>query len=149
MALGALAGAAGRGLLAGLVGTAAMTVSSTLEAKLRGREPSTTPAQAVGKVLGIEPRDAAGQRRLNTVAHWGYGTALGATRGLIAATGLRGAAATGAHFGKAWGGAMIMLPALDLAPPPWEWEPTEIAVDAFHHAVYAIATGLVYDRLSG
>ena len=38
----------GRGLIAGLIGTAAMTVSSTAEAKLSGRGPSTTPAAAAG-----------------------------------------------------------------------------------------------------
>ena len=40
-----------------------------------------------------------------------------------------------------------MLPALDVAPPPWESEPEEIAIDAFHHAVYAIATGLAFAAL--
>lgn len=44
--------AIGRGLLAGVVGTAAMTVSSTLEAKASGRGSSTTPADAVGVVAG-------------------------------------------------------------------------------------------------
>jgi hypothetical protein len=45
----------GRGLIVGLLGTAAMTVSSTAEAKLTGRGASTTPAAAAGKVLGVEP----------------------------------------------------------------------------------------------
>jgi hypothetical protein len=28
------------------------------------------------------------------------------------------------------------------------WKPEEIAIDAFHHAVYATATGLAYQLLS-
>lgn len=40
----------GRGLVAGLIGTAAMTISSTAEAKLSGRGASTTPAAAAGEV---------------------------------------------------------------------------------------------------
>jgi len=40
-----------------------------------------------------------------------------------------------------------MLSALDVAPPPWESEPKEIAVDAFHHAVYAVATGVAFAAL--
>jgi len=44
----------GRGLLAGLAGTAAMTVSSTLEMRLRGRAASSAPADATAKVLGID-----------------------------------------------------------------------------------------------
>jgi len=43
MRIGDLAGSVGKGLAAGMVGTAAMTVSSSLEAKLRGREASTAP----------------------------------------------------------------------------------------------------------
>ena len=39
-----LASSIGRGLVAGFAGTAAMTVSSTVEAKLRGRAPSSAPA---------------------------------------------------------------------------------------------------------
>ena len=40
-----------------------------------------------------------------------------------------------------------MLPALDAAPPPWKSEPKELAIDAFHHAVYAAATGLSFGAL--
>jgi hypothetical protein len=49
------AGAVGKGLVAGAIGTAAMTVSSTVEMKRRGRKPSDVPARAAGKVLGVEP----------------------------------------------------------------------------------------------
>lgn len=56
-ALSDLAAAAGVGALASLAGTPAMTVSSTLEAKARGREPSRTPATAAGKVRGVQPTD--------------------------------------------------------------------------------------------
>jgi hypothetical protein len=40
-----------------------------------------------------------------------------------------------------------MLPALDIAPPPWKSPPKELAIDAFHHAVYAAATGIAYAAL--
>jgi hypothetical protein len=79
--------ALGRGLVAGLLGTAAMTISSTAEAKLSGRGASTTPAQAAGKVAGVVPRDEAGEQRFNTLAHWGYGTAWG--NGHFASCGVR------------------------------------------------------------
>lgn len=75
--LGAVAAAVGKGLVAGMAGTAAMTVSSTLEARLRGREPSTTPARAASKVLRVAPVDEQGERRFNNVVHWGYGTGWG------------------------------------------------------------------------
>ena len=41
-----------------------------------------------------------------------------------------------------------MLPALEVAPPSVFWAKEEIAIDAFHHAVYALATGLAYEALS-
>lgn len=46
---GDLAAGAGRGMLAGAIGTAAMTVSSTLDAKLRGRGASSALAGAAGR----------------------------------------------------------------------------------------------------
>ena len=45
------------------------------------------------------------------------------------------------------GSAMTMMPALDIAPPPTKWGPRQIAIDAFHHAVYAVTVGLVYGFL--
>jgi len=145
--LGTIASAVGRGLFAGAAGTAAMTVSSTIEAKLRKREGSTAPADAAGKVLGVQPRNPAGKARFSTVVHWGYGTSWGAVRGLIGAAGLRGAPAAGAHFAAIWPSALVMLPALGVAPPPWKSGATELAVDAGHHAVYVAATSLAYAAL--
>jgi hypothetical protein len=135
----------GRGLVAGLAGTAAMTVSSTLEAKLRGRAPSSAPARATAKVLGIkEFEDGVAEARFNDLSHWGYGTGWGVVRGLLAAAGLSPKAATVAHGAAIYGAAQVTLPALEIAPPAIFWGKEEIAIDAFHHAVYAAATGLAY-----
>jgi hypothetical protein len=135
----------GKGIVAGAAGTAAMTVSSTIEENLRGRESSDTPARAAGKVLGVQPRDPAGGQRFSNVVHWGYGTGWGAVRGLLAVLGLRGARASFAHFVLVWGTEQVMLPALEVTPPSWEWGTEEIAVDALHHLVYAGATGIAYE----
>jgi hypothetical protein len=135
----------GRGLVAGLAGTAAMTISSTLEARIRGRAPSTAPARATAKVLGIKEFDSdLASARFNDLSHWGYGTGWGIVRGLLAAAGLSPRAATLAHGAAVYGAEQVTLPALDIAPPAIFWSPQEIAIDAFHHAVYAAATGLAY-----
>ncbi len=149
MGLGNTAAAVGKGLFAGAAGTVAMTISSTLEAKLRDRGSSSAPADAAGKVLGVQPRNPEGQARFSNVVHWSYGTTWGAFRGLLHAVGVDGVKATGVHFAAIWGGAQVMLPALDVAPPPWESEPKEIAIDAFHHAVYVVATGVAFAALEG
>ena len=62
--------------------------------------------------------------------------------------GLPPRAATVAHGAAIWGSAQVTLPALDIAPPVIFWAPHEIAIDAFHHAVYAVATGIAYQLLS-
>ena len=41
-----------------------------------------------------------------------------------------------------------MPPSLKIAPPLKEWSKKEILIDALHHAVYAVAAGIVYDALS-
>jgi hypothetical protein len=144
-----LAGAIGKGLVAGFAGTAAMTLSSTLEAKLRGRTASSAPARATTKVLGIkEFEDDIAKARFNDLSHWGYGTGWGVVRGLLGATGMTAKAATAAHGAAIYGAAQVTLPALDVAPPAIFWPREEIAIDAFHHAVYATATGLAYQLIA-
>ena len=147
-ALNTFAGALGKGLVAGFAGTAAMTVSSTLEAKLRGRAPSSAPARATAKMLGIkEFDDALAHARFNDLSHWGYGTSWGIVRGLLGATGMPAGTATALHGAAIWGSAQVTLPALEIAPPVVFWPKQEIAIDVWHHAVYALATGLAYELL--
>jgi hypothetical protein len=149
MRISTLTGNVGKGLAAGLVGTAAMTVSSTLEAKLRKRQPSKAPAKAAEKVLGIEKfEDGRAENRFSNLVHWGYGTGWGAVRGLLGSTPLPPKAANAAHGAAVWGQAVVMLPTLDVAPPINLWGKEEIAIDVFHHAVYATATGIAYEALS-
>ena len=144
-----LAGGIGTGLLAGLAGTAAMTVSSTLEARLRGRAASSAPARATAKVLGVKEFDSPlASARFNDLSHWGYGTGWGVLRGLLGATGLSGRAATVAHGAAIYTSAQVTLPALEVAPPAIFWGAKEIAIDAFHHAVYAAATGAAYAAIT-
>jgi hypothetical protein len=138
--IGRLAGAVGKGLFAGAVGTAAMTASSSLEAKLRGRGSSSTAAEAAGKVLGVQPRDPHGEARFATAVHWMYGTSWGAARGLIGLAGGTAAQGTAVHFAAVWGSSLVMLPALGVAPPVWRQPAEEVGVDALHHAVYAVGT---------
>lgn len=140
-----LATSIGKGLVAGFVGTAAMTVSSSLEARLRHRAASTAPARATQKVLGIKEFDGPiAAARWNDLSHWGYGTMWGVVRGLFGTTGLSARAATAAHGAAVWGSAQATLPALEIAPPFVFWGKKEVAIDVLHHTVYTAATGLAY-----
>jgi hypothetical protein len=147
--LSRLSTAIGDGLVAGFVGTAAMTVSSTLEARLRHRAASTAPARATAKALGIaEFEDDIARARFNDLSHWGYGTGWGVVRGLLGASGMRARKATAAHGAAIWGSAAVTLPALEIAPPLVFWGKEEVAIDLFHHTVYAVTTGLAYELIA-
>jgi hypothetical protein len=140
-----VASSVGKGLVAGFVGTAAMTVSSSLEARIRHRAASSAPARATAKVLGIkEFEDDIAAARFNDLSHWGYGTMWGVVRGLLGATGMSPRAATAAHGAAIWGSAAVTLPALDVAPPFVFWGRKEVAIDLWHHGVYTLAAGIAY-----
>ena len=148
MTINQLATALGRGLVAGVAGTAAMTVSSTVEAKLRGRPFSTAPADAAAKVLGIREFATEGAHgRFSNLVHWGYGTGWGIPRALLGMNGRSPAAATATHLAALWSSEQVMLPALSVAPPITFWGRDEIAIDGFHHAVYALSTAIAYESL--
>ena len=145
-----VASAIGKGLVAGLIGTAAMTVSSSVEARMRHRAASSAPARATARLLGIrEFDDDIASARFNDLSHWGYGTTWGVVRGLLSAMGLSPAAATVVHGAAVWGSAQVMLPALEVAPPFIFWGRKEVAIDLWHHSVYALATGIAYRLIDG
>ena len=72
-----------KGLLAGLVGTAVMTLSETAEMRLTGREGSTVPGRVGAKLFGVRPTGDAAMARLNTRVHWGHGILMGSVRGVL------------------------------------------------------------------
>ncbi len=146
-ALADVAGQVGKGLAAGVAGTALMTLASTIEMKVQGRGPSSAPADAAAKVLGVEPTGEKEKARFSNVVHWAYGTSWGAFRGALSVAGLSGPAAAGAHFAAVWGSGLVMLPALGVAPPAKEWGTKALAVDAFHHIVYAAGVSLAFSAL--
>jgi hypothetical protein len=139
--------AVGRGLVAGLAGTAAMTVASTAEMKLRGRPPSTAPADVAGRLLGVESRERAGAR-FATSAHLAAGVSLGAVRGLLDLLGVRGPPAAAAFFWISWTPDLVVVPAVGAAEPPWRWSAAEVAISAAHHVVYAAAGESAYRWLA-
>jgi hypothetical protein len=143
-----LAAQIGKGLLAGLVGTVAISLSQMLEMKLSKRAPSTTPADAAGKVLKVQPRDAAGKQRFSNAVHWAYGTSWGLARAMLGGARTDRFWAPLAHMGAIQTTAMLMLPGLGVAPPVKEWGASAIGLEVLHHTVYAAATDLTYRALS-
>jgi hypothetical protein len=144
---GKIAFALGKGILAGLAGTAAITLSQMVEMKLTKRPPSDTPAKAVNKVLHVEASDEAHKQEFVQEVHWTYGTLWGLARSILDLAGLKGVLGSALHYGAIWGTEMVMLPSIGVAEPPTKWGGKEIAKDGLHHLVYAVAAGLVYDAI--
>ena len=144
--LGDIGAAIGKGLIAGLAGTLAMTVSQLVEMRITKRKPSNAPADAVKKTLHIEATPG-NKTEFSNEVHWVYGTSWGALRGLLSLSGLNGFSATVAHMVAVWGTAITIEPELGIAPPIKEWETKDIVIDIFHHAVYAIVAGIVFDAI--
>ncbi len=115
--IGSIGATIGKGLIAGLAGTAAITISQMIEMKITGRKPSTAPADAASKALDIKPATKQDKQQFSQVVHWTYGTSWGIARALVTETGLEGIPASLLHFITVWGTAMIIEPKLGVAPP--------------------------------
>ncbi len=143
-----LAGALGKGLMAGAAGTLAITLSQMIEMKITKRKPSTEPADAAQKVLEVKPETEENKQQFSQQIHWAYGTSWGVPRGLLSLMGLKGLPATAIHFATVYSTALIMPVELKVAPPLKEWTAKQFVMHAFHHAVYAVAAGLVFDAIN-
>lgn len=128
--------AALRGLVAGAVGTAAMTSVQMAYLRATGGEPSSVPGDVGRKLIDVPRRQRAA---FNWAMHALYGTAWGAPFGLVRRVGeIR---CDGLLFGAAvWGVSLIELPLLDVAPAPWRQPPAALASDLAFHLVYGTAT---------
>jgi hypothetical protein len=145
--LGELGSAIGKGLLAGVAATAAISLSQMIEMKINKRKPSNAPVKVVSETVGAKPAAKEDKEKLSQEIHWAYGTSWGIARGLIGLTGLKGIPAALVHFAAIWGTSLVLLPAFDAAKPINEQEPQEIAIDGLHHAVYTLTASLAYDAL--
>lgn len=165
--LGTLAGDLGRGLVAGAVGTLAITVAAAAHQEIKRRlkpdqaepEPRETflqalirpwlfSADALGKVLGgVTPQDEAAKRRLAWAAHLSYGSSWGLSLTALSRTGIRGPAAMGALLGGVLGAEMLIMPRAGFFPPVGDWGTEAVVSSTYQHAIYAIAAGLTFDLL--
>ena len=145
-----LPGTLTRGMIAGAVGTIAMTLSERLEMAVTGRAASQVPGEVGAHLLpGMDPDAPSDVDRLNSPVHWVHGISMGGLRGLLDVAGMQGPKATAAHFALFWGGDAMLYRTLGVADVPWRWSGDELASDVLHKGVYALVTGAVYDALAG
>jgi hypothetical protein len=139
----------GRGVMAGLAGTAVMTAFQKLiEMPLTGRSDSFAPATFAEKVLPVRPQSDLARSRLNYGTHFALGTMWGAAYGLAARAGLRGQRAVAAVFVTVYTGDVVLNTALGLYKP-LSWTRRDWAIDVVDKLIQAEATGAVFDRIVG
>jgi hypothetical protein len=151
--------ALGRGLLAGVVGTGAMTAYQLAVRKARGQRLDTpvprtwaeapAPAQVAKKAAELAGKPRAVTKRdvpkLTNLMHWGYGTFWGVAYGLAARRAqprtLTGATVLGASL---WGAAYAELAPLGIYEPPWKYPPQDLALDLSYHLVYGVGVAAAW-----
>lgn len=155
-------GALGRGVLAGIAGTAAMTAWQELAARLQGSgssgsdgapedpwEQAPAPARVARKVAaGVFDVELPAERigLVTNVMHWGYGTGWGGVYGLLAGSARRGRGLRrGLAFGTAvWAASYAQLVPMGIYAPPWTYGAGELAMDLSYHLAYGAGVGAAY-----
>src|SRR5437868_4657878 len=99
---GEIGSAIGKGLIAGVVGTAAITLSQMIEMSITKRKPSEAPLKVAKKVTNIKPANKEVKETVAQQIHWAYGTSWGVARGIIGLTGVKGLPAALIHFAAIW-----------------------------------------------
>lgn len=138
---------AGYGILAGLAGTAAMTLGEKLEQTLTDRPNSYLPAETLGRLLGKTPGSSSGNLGLNWSMHWGQGILLGLVRGVMAESGVRGPVGSFLFMNLRLLNDQTLENATGAGAPPWTWPVDEQVIDLIHKGVYAFVAGAVADYL--
>lgn len=136
------------GVIAGAIGTAAMTISEKIEQAITGRPNSFIPAHTLERFLGLPTKPDNERRMLSWIAHWGLGTLPAALRGIMAEAGMRGPLASALFFVTRMTTDETMENVAGVGKPPWSWGRQLATIDVLHKAVYAFATGAVADRLA-
>ncbi len=161
-------GAIVRGLMAGAVGTAAMDAvwfarykrdggesgfaAWEFAGELGSWEDAPAPAQ-VGKrfVEGLFEVQLSPQRAgvMNNVTHWLYGMLGGMQYGIVAGSLPTARVWYGLPFGASvWGASYIVLPAMKLYKPIWEYDKETLARDLSAHLVYGMTTAAALQVLA-
>jgi hypothetical protein len=159
-------GAATRGLVAGVIGTAAMTAWQEVSTKLQSSDDdregesqapgfrdawakAPAPAKVGRKVLKAVfqyevPAEQIGL--LTNLMHWGYGTSWGAIYGLIRASVRGPSLVSGIWFGAGvWATSYATMVPLGIYEPPWQYPPKELALDLSYHLVYGAGVAAGYE----
>jgi hypothetical protein len=142
-----------RSMLAGTVGTAALTLAYSVERRLRASrtrpldyDDSLVPGQIVASVMHLGKVTDREEHELGALLRWSYGSAFGLWHGLLLQRIADPWAST--IFGTTLMSATLSLfPLLGRTPPPWRWSADVMATSVGTHVAYVVAVASVDDAL--
>ncbi|MGI4829541.1 MAG: hypothetical protein ACRYFU_15295 [Janthinobacterium lividum] len=135
------------GLIAGAVGVGVMTLVEKLEQRMTGRPNSYVPAHTLERLLRQPHKPDQDRHLMNWTMHWGQGILLGAVRGWMAESGVRGPIASFLHLNLRLLNDQALENLTGAGALPWTWPVDEQVIDLLGKGVYAFATGAVADRI--
>lgn len=158
-----------RGVLAGAVGTMALTLSYYVERRLRGDryrgaarladgtavrgmasdrgldyDDSVVPGRIVASILPLPQQLQQRPGELAIALRWGYGSAFGCAHVWLRHR-LNEPAATAVFGGALLTVTFTMFPLLGRTPPPWRWPRDVLLTSLGTHAAYVAASAVVDD----
>jgi len=161
--------AVGRGVVAGVIGTAVMTISQELAAKLQSsgdgeqqdaaQEPPQDPWEQASMPAQVGRRISEGlfDKKVSSDLipllthgmHWAYGTSFGAAYGLLQGS----VPSRPVRHGLLFGTGVMAMSYLQLVPmgiyePPWKYSAKDLATELSFHLVYGLGVGTGYRALS-
>ena len=138
-----------RSIVAGAVGTAAMTGAYAAEHRLRPAvtgpldfDDSLVPGEIVANVMHLGAVSGRTDAELGTALRWGYGSAFGLWHGILRRR-LGEPWATLAFFATLMSATFALFPILGRTPPPWKWAPDVLATSIGTHVAYVAAVAAV------
>jgi hypothetical protein len=141
-----------RSLVAGVAGTATMSLAYALEHRLRPRhtrpldyDDGPVPGEIVANILRLSSVTRHEDYELGMVLRWGYGSSFALLHGRLRrrlgepyATEVFGAALITLTF--------TMFPLLGHTPPPWRWSRSVLLTCVGTHAAYVATVAIVDDE---
>jgi hypothetical protein len=151
------------GLLAGIVGTAAMDTVRYLQHRQAGGretplewefaavddwEDAPAPGQIAKRLIEGFTQKPIPQRYAwltSTVAHWAYGSAWAALYGILAGSLRQPHPVCGLPFGATvWGSGYAVLPEAGIYKQIWEYDAPALAKDLGAHLAFGLGTGAAF-----
>lgn len=140
-------------VLGGATGTAALSLAYVIDRRVRRQsqpqdyDDSLVPGQIVVSIMDLRGVTRREERDLGFALRWSYGSSFGLWHGVLRRK--RSEPQATIVFGATlMTMTLTLFPLLGHTPPPWRWPRGYLATSVVTHAIYAVAVGVVGDRVT-